>query len=75
MGQTPTCNKCGAKHYNFDSCPSMMGTLSAPPPPGFRRWHKTRAGGLAPVPDGARVWGDVLPFSHWQPKDDGPKAA
>ena len=76
--QTPSCSKCGAKHYNFDPCPSTPGTLtSLSLPKGAKLWRKPATGGLfAPIPTSARVWSNVASFSDWQsPKDDGPKAA
>jgi hypothetical protein len=66
MAKTPECKKCGARHYQFDSCPSMTGTLEAPLEPGLRviRGAKSNAS-LIPFPPGWRSWSD----------NDGPKAA
>lgn len=77
MSKTPLCSRCGARHYNFDDCPSGVGSFLAPLPDGFREWKDPAPSGLTtPVPPGHKVWGDVVPFSQWKrPEDDGPKAA
>jgi hypothetical protein len=55
------CKECGARHYNFEDCPSMFGEGQEGDDP---IW------GLAP-------WENVVPIRDWQflPKDTGPRAA
>lgn len=70
---TPTCKKCGNKHYSFNACPSVFGTAGTSAPPGFRVIGSVDNNvSLYPIPPGYRTWHQA---GGPVPKNDPPQAA
>ena len=77
MSHTPTCVKCGIKHFNFKPCPPRKGNLQLAHPFVAQGFGPDKPWGSEPLPDDLGLWPPKENVRHLPrvPQDFGPRAA